>query len=125
MMHDLVLAYIRKLKDSQNRPLYLDSFNAMQAGMPMTIYGYPNHINQSMDSTVTATKNVMAFGLFSKYKVRRVRTMRLIRLVERYRVEYDADAFLALIRMDGKTLGGSSSQFAAASRPIKLMTQHS
>jgi HK97 family phage major capsid protein len=121
MLHDLIIAEIRKLKDSQGRYIWNDMLAGIgqMVGGP-TLLGYPVNVNQAMDSTLATTKKTIAFGNFGKYKVRRVRSMRLIRLVEYYRTTYDADGFIAVIRMDGKTLGAN---LPTASKPIKLLVQ--
>lgn len=103
MVNDLVLAYLRKIKDDfggagLGRPIWEPS---VQVGVPSTLLGYPLFINQDMASTVATTNTTLLFGDFqSGYVVRSVRNMSLVRLDERY-----ADAlqvgFFAFDRMDG------------------------
>lgn len=113
MFHDLILAEIRKLVDSQSRPLWEPS---TQVGAPDLIYGYPYTISMEMDSTLTATKKVMLFGQLSKYKVRQVADVRMVRLQERYR-DTDQDGFVCFIRADGNCLD-------AGTKPFKMLKMH-
>jgi HK97 family phage major capsid protein len=99
MMHDQVLLYVRKLKDSQNRYLFQDA----AAGAPPTIWGCKYTINQSMASSVATTLKTMLAGALSKYKIRDVKTLRLRRLVER-RADSDQESFIAFQRSDGNLL---------------------
>jgi len=102
MMHDAILAEVRKLQDSQNR-FYINFIDGLREGVPDRLLGCPIYINQAMDSTLATTKKIMLFGQLNKYKVRRVNAIRLYRLQERYR-DTDEDGFVAFIRQDGKLL---------------------
>lgn len=108
MMHDTSVKVIRKLKDSQNRPLWEPS---VQVGAPDSILGYPLMVNQDVAVMAASAKSI-GFGAFKKYKIRRVRDITLVRLVERYG-ELHQVAFLAFARFDGRTLD-------AGTDPIKL-----
>jgi HK97 family phage major capsid protein len=110
MMHDAIIAVVRKLKDSQGRYLWEDS---TQAGQPPRLRGYPVWVNNSMASALASNAKVMLFGDFSKYKIRDVGTVRLKRLVERYG-EYDQDGFVAIMSSDGKLLD-------AGTAPVKYL----
>lgn len=86
-LHDLVLAYIRKIKDDSGgsglgRPIWEPS---IQLGQPDTLFGYPIRVNNDMDSTVATTKKTVAFGDFtSAFAVRKVTGATMMRLTERY-----------------------------------------
>lgn len=110
LMHDAIIQYIRKLKDGEGRFIWQPG---LDTGNPDKILGYKVNICQEMDSTVATTKKVMLFGELSKYKIRRVREMRLYRLEERYR-DLDQDGFIAFIREDGKLL-------QAGTNPVKYL----
>lgn len=112
MMHDGVLLYLRKLKDSQNRYLWQES---MRVGIPEQLLGYPVYINQHMQATVaTATKTVI-FGALGLYKIRQVRGIRMRRLIERY-ADADQEGFVAFLRADGDLLN-------AGTNPVKHLLQ--
>lgn len=111
MFHDDVLRAIKKLShsSSDDRPLWLPS---MRDGEPATIYGKPYTINQDMDPLGDGAKWIL-FGDFSKYIIRVVRDMRIVRLNERYG-ELDQVAFVVFIRLDGDLLD-------AGTHPIKYL----
>lgn len=100
MMHDLVFAYVRKLLDGQNRPLWEPS---LQAGAPTTLLGFPVIINNDMASTVATTNKTVAFGNFGAHYVGRQvgDAGALTRLVERY-ADVGQVGFLGFGRYDGQ-----------------------
>jgi len=112
MMHDNVLLVLRKLKDGDNRYLWQ---SGMQTASPDMLLNHPITINQDMADSVATTNKTLLFGQLSKYKVRRVRGMRLYRLVERYR-DTDQDGFVAFVREDGNLLD-------AGTAPVKYLQQ--
>lgn len=117
MFHDLILAYLRKIKDDSGgagvgRPIWEPS---VQAGVPDLLLGYRYTINNDMDSTVVATKKVAAFGDFAAgYVVRTVAGGTMSRLTERY-AEYLQTAFFGYERFDGLVQDASA---------YKLLVQH-
>ena len=102
MLHDTVLAAIRKLKFSigsdQVGYVWQGSF---QTGVPDRILGYPYTINQSMASAFTTAQKLVLFGDFSKYVIRDVAEIRLVVLRERY-ADLDQIAYDAFLRSDGQ-----------------------
>ena len=110
MFHDDVLAYIRKLKDSNNQYLWQPG---MRVGEPDLLHGYRYTINQSMSNTFTTGQRLVAFGEMSKYKIRRAGAPRLRRLDERY-ADTDQVAFIAFVREDGDLLD-------AGTGPVKTL----
>jgi HK97 family phage major capsid protein len=67
MMNDTIAAYVRKLKDSQNRYLWELS---TQAGIADRLNGYPVEINNDVTGTQTTGAKIMLFGAFDAYHVR-------------------------------------------------------
>lgn len=106
MMHDLILAAIRKLAlgSGDNTPLYQVS---TRAGEPDTIEGHRIFINNDMDSAVTAAKKIMLFGDFSKFMVRKVNGTRMFRLTERY-ADSDQVGFFGFMRADSDLIAANS-----------------
>lgn len=100
MVHDSILLAIRKLKDSQLRPIFTESY---REGEPDRLLGYPVIVNNSMDSTIVATKKTVLFGDYSKFVIRDAQDINIIRMDERYG-EYGQVAFTALSRSDSKVL---------------------
>ena len=100
LLHDDALKAIRKLKDADNNPIW----NAGVAGKESpTILGNPYQTDPEMPDVGTATNRAIIFGDMSKYKIRRVKEMQVLRLEERY-AEYLQVAFLAFLRVDGRLL---------------------
>ena len=112
MMHDSVLAVVRKLKDGQSNYLWQPGY---QNGVPDRLLGYPVYVNQSMASSVAASAKTVLFGDFKKFKMRFVSGVRLVRMDERY-ADYDQVGFVAFLRFDSKVLN-------AGTNPLKFLTQ--
>lgn len=100
MLHDAILAVLKKitLGTGDISPLWLPS---VREGEPDTILGKPYWINQAMDSTVAATKKPVLFGDFSKYVIRLVQDVTVIRLNERY-ADNGLVGFVGWARWDGE-----------------------
>ena len=112
MVNDTTLKAIKILSRSttDKQPLWLPS---MRDGEPSTINGYRYSINQDMQSNSTAGAKWAVFGDFSKYIIRLVKDMRIVRLNERYG-ELDQVAFVVFIRVDGEYLN-------AGTNPLKYI----
>ncbi len=117
MFHDGGLKMLKKVKiaqysgDTGGVPLWQPS---LVAGQPDLIHGYPYIVNQSMTTPATGVKSIL-FGDFSKYWIRDVREVELMRLNERF-AEQHSVAFLAFARSDGDLID-------AGTDPIKYGTQ--
>jgi HK97 family phage major capsid protein len=105
MLSDAALKMVRKVLipqysgDTAGAPLWQPSF---QQGVPDMILGYPYIVNQSMTAPATTVKSII-FGDLSKYMIRDVREVTLVRADERF-LEYGQVAFLAWSRHDGDLL---------------------
>lgn len=110
MMHDAIVLKLRLLKDGEGQYLWQ---NGMREGVPDRLLGYQITVNQDMDSTIATTKRTILFGQLSKYKIRRVNSIRMYRLEERYR-DTDQDGFIAFVREDGNLL-------TAGTAPVKYL----
>ncbi|MDQ3432559.1 MAG: phage major capsid protein [Actinomycetota bacterium] len=97
MLHDLSLAKVRKLKDTQGRPLWEPS---VQAGVPDSVLGYRYRINNDMPQMAASVKSILFGDLFAGYLIRDVRDIQMIRLSERY-ADYLQVGFLGFARADG------------------------
>lgn len=96
MMHDGTLGAARKLKDSQNRPLWEPS---VQAGEPDRLLGYGLAVNNNMPVMAASAKSIL-FGDFRRaYVIRDVLGVQLLRLTERY-ADYLQVGFAAYARTD-------------------------
>src|SRR5215471_1309924 len=110
MMADPILAVIRKFKDTTNQYIWNPSY---QQGVPSLLLGYRYTVNQSMSSALTTGQKLVLFGDLSKYLIRDVATIRLVRLTERY-ADTDQIAFVAFMRTDGNLLD-------AGTHPVKWL----
>jgi HK97 family phage major capsid protein len=107
MFHDTTLKVIKKLKDSQNRPLWTSGLAVRE---PDTIDGDPYVVNQHMAVMAANAKSVL-YGDFSNYFIRDVLGIQILRLSERY-ADFLQVGFLAFLRTDGKLVD-------AGTNPIK------
>lgn len=114
MMNDSTVAYIRKIVDGGSGTNQYMWQPGLQAGQPDRLLGFPIVVNQQMASIGSLAKPIL-FGLCSKYKIRDVASLRLLRLVERY-ADYDQEGFVAFSRHDGDLLD-------AGTNPVKVL-QH-
>jgi len=114
MCHDAVVLALRLLKDGNGQYLWQ---SGVANNRPDTLNGSPLAINQSMANSVAADAKTLLYGQLSRYKIRRVRQVRVYRLEERYR-DKDQDGFIALLRADGNLL-------TAGTAPVKHLVQAS
>lgn len=99
MLNDLTIRAVRKLKDSQNRPLWEPS---LQVGQPDRLFGYPLVTNNDVPVMAVSAKSIL-FGQINKYKIREVRGITLMRLSERYADNLQV-GFFAFGRWDGNLI---------------------
>ena len=104
MMHQTVRKAVRKLKDSQNRPIWEPS---VQAGVPSTLLGYEYVLNNDM-ATVAQNSKSLGFGdIRQAYVARIVTDLATLRLTERY-ADYLQVGFLGFQRADGTLQDGNA-----------------
>ncbi|WP_455360016.1 phage major capsid protein [Streptomyces sp. SYSU K21746] len=96
MLNDASLAKVRKLKDTQNRPLWEPS---VQVGVPDGILGYGYTVNQDMPVMAANAKSILFGDFFAGYLIRDVRDIQTLRLAERY-ADFLQVGFLAFSRAD-------------------------
>lgn len=110
MFHDSMLSEVKQIVDaSTGRPIWVPN---MAGGAPDTILGDRYVVNQAMAVAAGsgAAKSIL-YGELSKYLVRDVRGLTLLRLDERF-ADYGQVAFLAFSRHDGDLLD-------AGTHPVK------
>lgn len=110
MMNDAYIAAVRKLVDSQNRPIWEPS---VQAGQPDRLLGYPVWNNTAMTSTIGTGQVAMLFGDFSKYHIRVAGDLTLVVARELYVANHQVGYF-GFLRVDGNLLD-------AGTDPVKYM----
>lgn len=111
LIGDGLLKAAKKLKDGEGRPLWVPGV-AIKA--PDTINGYPYQVDMEIP-TPAASAITMYFGDFSKFHIRDVLAMQMLRLTERY-AEYLQVAFLLFSRHDSILLD-------AGQHPIRFFRQ--
>lgn len=82
MMHDSTLKALRKIKDSQNRPIFVPGYETGNpGGAPDRLLGREIVINQYMPVMAANAKSIL-FGDFSKFLVRDVMDVTLFRMTD-------------------------------------------
>ena len=100
MTKDASIGIIRKLLDSQNRPLWEPS---VQAGQPDSILGYPIVVNNDVATMAASAKSIL-FGAFKKYKIRKVMDLTIFRMTDSAFTRAGQVGFVAFQRMGGNLI---------------------
>ena len=79
MMNDAILAVIKKLSLAATNYGAGTWQPSLRDGTPATLNGYSYWVNQGMSSAMTTGQKIMLFGDFSKYNVRQVKDMTIMR----------------------------------------------
>jgi HK97 family phage major capsid protein len=106
MMNQATRKTFRKLKDSQNRPLWEPS---LQVGVPDSILGYPVALNNYMATPAANAKTVLFGDINAAYVIRDVSDVAVMRLTERY-ADFLQVGFLAFQRSDGTLQNASAAK---------------
>ena len=97
--NDTTFLAIKKLKDTQNRPLWMPDYVSGAAG---TIDGDGFFVDQGIPS-MAIDALAAAYGDMDKYQIRMVQGFQMVRLVERY-ADYHQVGFIAFMRADADLL---------------------
>jgi HK97 family phage major capsid protein len=110
MFADSTLKALKKIKDSQNRPLWLPGVAVKE---PDTINGYRYIINQDMPAMAASAKSIL-FGDLSAYTIRDSMQITFYRFTDSAFAKKGQVGFLAFARADGKLLdvGGAVKHYA-------------
>ena len=100
MMNDSALKVIRKLKDSQNRPVFLPGDAGLSGPMADTVMGYRVTINQDMAAMAANAKSIL-FGDMSKYIIRDVMAATAFRFTDSAYSKLGQVGFLYWMRSGG------------------------
>ncbi|RZQ59831.1 phage major capsid protein [Amycolatopsis suaedae] len=98
LMSDAALKMIRKLKDADNRPLWVP---VPAPGFPATINGYGYTIDNKMPVPAASAKSIVFGDIAAGYIIRQVLDVQTLRLTERY-ADFLQVGFLGFARLDGK-----------------------
>ena len=97
MGHQSARKAIRKIKDSQGRPIWEPS---IQAGTPDLLLGYQFRLNNDLATMAQGSKSLLFGNIKQAYVIRLVSGVVTLKLVERY-ADFLQNAFLAFQRADG------------------------
>lgn len=106
LMHDSTLSALQKVKDKYGRPLWTPG---IAVGQPDTLFGKKFYLNnymaqlQTNPASPTVTHTTVLFGDFSKYTIRCVRDLLILRLVELYATNGQI-GYLGFARYDANLL---------------------
>lgn len=99
MLNDSSLKIVRKLKDSQNRPLFIPGYE-LNGAMPDTLLGYEVAINQDVAAMAANAKSIL-FGDFFAYKIRDVMNATMFRFTDSAYAKLGQVGFLMWARSGG------------------------
>lgn len=109
MLNDTSLRVIRKLKDSQGRPIFVPGYEqGVPGGAPATLLGRSTYINQDVASMAASAKSIL-FGRLNNYRIRDVLSARLFRFTDSVYTKKGQVGFLAWQRAGGNLLDVSGS----------------
>lgn len=102
LMNDLTVAIIRKLKDSEGRPLWSPSMvQGLEGPEPDTLLGYPIAIDNAMPVMAANAKSILFGDYHAGYVVRQVLDPTIMQLRERY-ADYLQVGYFGFQRIDGR-----------------------
>jgi HK97 family phage major capsid protein len=110
MMHDTALRQVRKIKDTQGRPIFVPGYESSNpGGAPDRLLNRSIFINQDMPVMAANAKSIL-FGAFKKYKARRVMDLTIFRMTDSAFTRAGQVGFVAFNRMGGNLIdvGGST-----------------
>lgn len=101
MMNDATLKVLRKLKDSQGRPIFVPGYEqGNPGGAPDRLLGRPIFISQEMPTMAANAKSIL-FGDFSRYMIREVMDLTLFRMADSNFILNGQIGFVAFNRQGG------------------------
>lgn len=119
MMHDDTVRIIRKIKDAQNRPLFIPGYedslpvSGTNGGAPDSLLGRPITVNQDMPVMAANAKSIL-HGDFSFYTIRDVMQVEMFRFTDSPYASKGQVGFLAWMRSGGNLVdvGGAVKAYA-------------
>jgi HK97 family phage major capsid protein len=104
MMHDSSLKAIRKIKDTDGRPIFVPGYEqGNPGGAPDRLLGRPIYISQEMATMAASAKSIL-FGDFSKYLIREVMDLTLFRMTDSAFTLLGQVGFVAFNRQGGNLI---------------------
>lgn len=103
LMNDTTYAKVRKLKDTQGRPL----LEPLPGLPPNVLFGYPIVIDPSIPAMTANAKSVLFGNFKAGYVIRDVGPPTLLRLDERF-ADFAQTGFIGFVRSDGRVQDASA-----------------
>jgi HK97 family phage major capsid protein len=101
MLNDNSLKVVRKIKDTQGRPIFVPGYEVgVPGGAPDTLLGTNININQHMADMAANAKSVL-YGYFKAYQIRDVMAYTLFRFTDSAYAKLGQVGFLAWARAGG------------------------
>jgi HK97 family phage major capsid protein len=101
MMADTSLRVVRKIKDTQGRPIFVPGYETgVPGGAPDTLMGRPITINDDVPAMAANARSIV-FGDLSKYVIRRVMDLTLFRMTDSAYTLNGQVGFVAFQRIGG------------------------
>jgi len=108
MFNDASMLAIRRLKDSQNRYLFVPGYDSgVPGGVPATLLGSPIQINQSMVDMAASARSIL-YGDFNRYIIRDALDLTFYRFDDSAFTRNGQVGFLAFARSGGNLVDTSA-----------------
>lgn len=114
MMHDSSLKVVRKIKDSDGRPIFVPGYEqGNPGGAPDRLLGRPIYISQEMAVMAANAKSIL-YGDYKKYVIRDVMDLTLFRMTDSAFTLNGQVGFVAFMRSGGNLVdaGGAVKYYA-------------
>lgn len=114
MLHDSSLKVVRKIKDTQGRPIFVPGYEqGNPGGAPDRLLGRPIVISQEMPVMAANAKSIL-FGDFKRYLIREVMDLTLFRMADSAFILNGQIGFVAFNRQGGNLIdvGGAVKHYA-------------
>lgn len=107
MLNDASIKVIRKIKDSEGRPIFVPGYEqGVPGGAPSTLLGRPVFINQDI-ATMAANAKSILFGNFKNYRIRDAMQVTLFQFRDSAYAKKGQVGFLAWMRSGGNLIDAS------------------
>jgi HK97 family phage major capsid protein len=104
MMHDTALRQVRKILDTQGRPIFVPGYEqGNPGGAPDRLLGRPIVISQEMPVMAANARSIL-FGDFREYMIREVMDLTLFRMADSKYIENGQIGFVAFNRQGGNLI---------------------
>lgn len=116
MMHDSSLKVVRKIRDLNNRPIFVPGYEqGNPGGAPDRLLNRPIAINQNMPVMAASAKPIL-FGDYKKYTIRDVMDLTLFRMTDSAFTLLGQVGFVAFLRTGGNLIdaGGAVKHYQNA-----------